>query len=677
MKKMLKKTLTTVVAAALVITGMIPAVSRQVQAADTGDGVVTYRAVLIGNTYPSSSNKLPGPDNDIDNMEGFLKSLGVAYSNVNAIDNASAAQTKSAISSTLGAADADDVSLFYYSGHGKVEERSSESDGALCMYDPSNYSGIELMELSALESCLSAVKGKVVVILDSCGSGAGVVSDPYSRSVSKDADIIDSKEESDAFLNDVIDVFSQNDTGVFDNSASYPGALSKYAEFCTSGKYYVIAGCEVGTTSMSIALGSTSNELCTDYEWYSGNYCYAGALTYSILKGAGYKYTKGGGSRSSNSMAADTDSSSTLTFSETFTYAKAKVKEIADEYEDVQNVVCYPANGDNQIIFDNTNAVTISFDANGGTGSMSSVSGVEGSSCELPESEFTAPVGYHFAGWDIDGITYAPGTAYTLASDVTAKAIWEGNAYTVTFDGNGATAGTMQAQSFTVGTAQALTANAFVKDGYTFTGWNTDPNGLGTAYTDGQTVSDLTTTDGGSVTLYAQWSQKVAADGSSAGVPAATGTTLTDSSGKSTGYVVTSSDAASPTVTYTGTASSKKKTSVTIPATVTDASGNVYKVTAIADKAFANSKKLKSVTIGANVKSIGKGAFKGCKKLAKVTVNANVTTRIGKNAFKGIKSGARFTIKASKRSKAVKLLNKINKTGGAKNARLTKFKKTK
>ena len=376
-------------------------------------------------------------------------------------------------------------------------------------------------------------------------------------------------------------------------------------------------------------------------------------------------------------MAADTDSSSTLTFSETFTYAKAKVKEIADEYEDVQNVVCYPANGDNQIIFDNTNAVTISFDANGGTGSMSSVSGVEGSSCELPESEFAAPVGYHFVGWDIDGITYAPGTAYTLASDVTAKAIWEGNAYTVTFDGNGATAGTMQAQSFTVGTAQALTANAFVKDGYTFTGWNTDPNGLGTAYTDGQTVSDLTTTDGGSVTLYAQWSQKVAADGSSAGVPAATGTTLTDSSGKSTGYVVTSSDAASPTVTYTGTASSKKKTSVTIPATVTDASGNVYKVTAIADKAFANSKKLKSVTIGANVKSIGKGAFKGCKKLAKVTVNANVTTRIGKNAFKGIKSGARFTIKASKRSKAVKLLNKINKTGGAKNARLTKFKKTK
>ena len=63
----------------------------------------------------------------------------------------------------------------------------------------------------------------------------------------------------------------------------------------------------------------------------------------------------------------------------------------------------------------------------------------------------------------------------------------------------------MASQQFTYDVAQQLTANTFTKEGYTFAGWNTLPNGNGTSYTDGQSVSNLTTTNGGTVTLYAEW----------------------------------------------------------------------------------------------------------------------------------------------------------------------------
>ena len=76
--------------------------------------------------------------------------------------------------------------------------------------------------------------------------------------------------------------------------------------------------------------------------------------------------------------------------------------------------------------------------------------------------------------------------------------------YTVTFDGNGGS-GTMANQSFEYGEEKALTANSFTRTGHDFTGWNTKADGSGTSYTDKQEVKNLTDTDGGTVTLYAQW----------------------------------------------------------------------------------------------------------------------------------------------------------------------------
>lgn len=96
-----------------------------------------------------------------------------------------------------------------------------------------------------------------------------------------------------------------------------------------------------------------------------------------------------------------------------------------------------------------------------------------------------------------------------FAYDDDTKALWgeevlklgpvAGDEYTVTFDANGGE-GSMADQTFTHGTAQALTENAFTREGYTFSGWNTAADGSGTAYTDKQSLT-LT----GDLELFAQW----------------------------------------------------------------------------------------------------------------------------------------------------------------------------
>ena len=71
----------------------------------------------------------------------------------------------------------------------------------------------------------------------------------------------------------------------------------------------------------------------------------------------------------------------------------------------------------------------------------------------------------------------------------------------VTFDPNGGT-GNMAVQ--TVENSAQLHHNAFSRTGYSFAGWNTQPDGNGTAY-DNEAVITATATNKGPVTLYAQW----------------------------------------------------------------------------------------------------------------------------------------------------------------------------
>ena len=87
----------------------------------------------------------------------------------------------------------------------------------------------------------------------------------------------------------------------------------------------------------------------------------------------------------------------------------------------------------------------------------------------------------------------------------------------------------------------------------------------------------------------------------------------------------------------------KSKTTVSIPATVKYKS-KTYSVTAIAKKAFAKDKKLKTLKIGKNVTSIGSKACDQCKKLKNIKVDSKVLKKVGKNAFKGIAKKANVKV---------------------------------
>lgn len=107
---------------------------------------------------------------------------------------------------------------------------------------------------------------------------------------------------------------------------------------------------------------------------------------------------------------------------------------------------------------------------------------------------------------NIDGWTGAGG-AYTKGSNADLYLKWDANTYTVTFDKNGGGTGTGTAdQDFSYGVAQNLRACGFTAptDKY-FLGWNTNKNATTALYTDGESVSNLTTTHEGTVTLYAIW----------------------------------------------------------------------------------------------------------------------------------------------------------------------------
>ena len=85
--------------------------------------------------------------------------------------------------------------------------------------------------------------------------------------------------------------------------------------------------------------------------------------------------------------------------------------------------------------------------------------------------------------------------------------------------------------------------------------------------------------------------------------------------------------------------------------------GVTYKVTAIADNAFKNNKKVTKVVIPDNIITIGKNAFNGCSKLKTIQIKSTKLTSksISKNAFKGISK--KVTIKVPKKKlKAYKKL---------------------
>ncbi len=156
------------------------------------------------------------------------------------------------------------------------------------------------------------------------------------------------------------------------------------------------------------------------------------------------------------------------------------------------------------------NTYTVNYHANGGTGSTASSSHTYDEAHALTANGFTR-IGYTFAGWATSAsgaVKYndGQGVQNVTAEDgaaVTMYAKWTPIAYTINYDANGG-AGSTASSSHTYDAAKSLTANGFTRTGYTFSGWATSADGS-VVYGNRQSVSNLSTVNGGMVTLYAKW----------------------------------------------------------------------------------------------------------------------------------------------------------------------------
>lgn len=76
----------------------------------------------------------------------------------------------------------------------------------------------------------------------------------------------------------------------------------------------------------------------------------------------------------------------------------------------------------NRLIY--TEVYTVTFDANGGSGTMADATGISGA-YNLPACTFTAPAGKKFKAWKVNNTEYAPGTSIRVSSATTVTAVWE------------------------------------------------------------------------------------------------------------------------------------------------------------------------------------------------------------------------------------------------------------
>ena len=152
--------------------------------------------------------------------------------------------------------------------------------------------------------------------------------------------------------------------------------------------------------------------------------------------------------------------------------------------------------------------ITISFDPNGGTGTMKPMRVKAGVGYTLPECTFTPPEGKEFAGWlAVNGNVYPAGHDVFSTYDQSLKATWkdkEVTEVTISFDPNGGT-GTMQPMKVKSGENFTLPECTFTPpEGKEFAGWLA---ANGTVYPAGDIVSSIN-----SSVLKATWKDKAEVD---------------------------------------------------------------------------------------------------------------------------------------------------------------------
>lgn len=295
------------------------------------EAVGTYRALLIGNTYTGESNELPGCDNDVDGMRTMLGRMTVTPYSVTVKKNIRAEEILSSISSTFGNAGYNDVSLFYYSGHGA---NSLGADGNPTSYHAALVGTFQTyVSIARLKTELDKIPGKKVIIIDACHSGQFIARDGTVTQVS-----------SSAFNSQVVNLFANEDqlSGDLSRTAVVLAAdgselLSEEApafidragdtNFAKSG-YYVITACRSEEKSVSTGYDSNGDGKIDRY---------FGLFTYGLCYGNGWNLAR---NSAISSLNADLNKDSKVTLYEAYVYAKV----MAQSHNPNQTAQIWPEN---------------------------------------------------------------------------------------------------------------------------------------------------------------------------------------------------------------------------------------------------------------------------------------------------------------------------------------------
>lgn len=293
--------------------------------------VGTYRALLIGNTYTGESNELPGCDNDVDGMRTMLGRMTATPYSVTVKKNIRAEEILSSISSTFGNASYNDVSLFYYSGHGA---NSLGADGNPTSYHAALVGTFQTyVSIARLKTELDKIPGKKVIIIDACHSGQFIARDGTMTQVS-----------SSAFNSQVVNLFANDEqlSGDVSRTAVVLAAdgselLSEEApafidragdtNFAKSG-YYVITACRSEEKSVSTGYDSNGDGKIDRY---------FGLFTYGLCYGNGWNLAR---NSAISALNADLNKDSKVTLYEAYVYAKV----MAQSHNPNQTAQIWPEN---------------------------------------------------------------------------------------------------------------------------------------------------------------------------------------------------------------------------------------------------------------------------------------------------------------------------------------------
>lgn len=229
---------------------------------------IVYRALLVGvGDYENDDGinliDLDAPIYDVYRMHQVLGqckfgSLDTEFSSIVELKDLNATRDAifNGITSTFSGADDNDISYFYFSGHGSYTGDYETS--YICPADTLLTSYENHISVNELESALSAIRGIKVVIFDSCFSG-GFIGKEREKTII-------SKEELVSFNNDIINVFSQSQSKDILTTNQYKVLTScHYYQSCLGGSSHPLDGNPFGYFSAALCEGCGYNSFSSPY----------------------------------------------------------------------------------------------------------------------------------------------------------------------------------------------------------------------------------------------------------------------------------------------------------------------------------------------------------------------------------------------------------------------------